>query len=153
MSMQVNSDEVVVCTCPIGFGAPVEGEALVTRDGFSARYDLDPLTGVISRESHDLFGQSIVGKIVVFDFSKGGVATSWRLLDLVERGTAPAGLIFNVINPVMVQAAVLANIPIVHQLDPNPLSVINSGDWIRVFPAEGRVEVYAAQPESTLETV
>ena len=141
----------IVFNCPPGFGDPVEGEALVTRDGFSARYDLDPLTGIISRESHDLYGQSIANKIVIFDFAKGGVATSWRLLDLVERGTAPAGLVFNVINPVMVQAAVLANISIVHRLEPNPLVELKSGDWVRIFPKEGRVEAYAEKPESALQ--
>ena len=32
-----------------GYGEPVEGEALVMREGFSPRYDLDRLTGLISR--------------------------------------------------------------------------------------------------------
>ncbi len=126
---------------PRGFGKPVEGEALVSRHGFSARYDLDPATGQISRESHDLFGHSVVGKILIFPTAKGGVATSWRLLDLVDRGTAPAGLIFGLTNPVMVQGAVLAGIPIMHGVEPDPVTSIASGDWVRMVPEDGLVDV------------
>ena len=57
------SDEIVLRGHP-GIGPKVEGEALVSRQGFSARYDLNRRTGVFSRETHDLFGQSIVGKVL-----------------------------------------------------------------------------------------
>lgn len=131
---------------PPGFGAPVEGQALVSADGFSARYDLDHTTGVISRESHELHGQSVVGRILVVSTAKGGTATGWRLLDLVSRGTAPRALIFRRTNPVMVQGAVLAGIPIMHRLAPDPLDVLATGDLLRLVPAEGRVEVDRARP-------
>jgi predicted aconitase with swiveling domain len=131
----------LVLTGPPGFGAPVDGEALVSMQGFSARYDLDHTTGVISRESHDLYGQSVVGRILVVSSAKGGTATGWRLLDLVARGTAPSGLIFRATNPVMVQGAVLAAIAIMHRLDPDPLEALASGDLLHLLPAEGRVEV------------
>ena len=131
----------LVLSGPPGFGAPVRGEALVSMQGFSARYDLDHKTGVISRESHDLYGQSVVGRILVVSTAKGGTATGWRLLDLVSRGTAPSGLIFRRTNPVMVQGAVLAAIAIMHLLEPDPLEALATGDLLRLVPAEGRVEV------------
>lgn len=126
---------------PPGFGAPVEGEALVSSHGFSARYDLDHTTGLISRETHELYGQSVAGKVLVVATAKGGTATGWRLLDLVARGTAPCALIFRRTNPVMVQGAVLAAIAIMHRLEPDPLEVLATGDLVRLVPAEGRVEV------------
>lgn len=147
--MAENAQQPIVLSGPAGFGGDVEGDALVTADGFSARYDLNPATGVISRESHQLFGQSIVGKILVFDFAKGGVATSWRLLDLVARGTAPSAMIFNVINPVMVQGAVVAGIPIMAGLRPDPLDVIQSGDRLQMCPRQGRVELHRSAGYST----
>ena len=54
---------------PAGFGPTVEAPALVSSDGFSARYDLDPATGCISRESHSLYGQSITDKILIVGFA------------------------------------------------------------------------------------
>lgn len=124
-----------------GVGPDAEGVALVCEEGFSARYDDDRYTGVISRETHALFGQSIAGRIVVFRTSRGGVATSWMMLDMVERGTWPAGFIFGRTNPVMVQGAVLANVALMHELQPDPLATIRTGDTVRMRPAEGVVEV------------
>jgi predicted aconitase with swiveling domain len=135
----------LVLTGPPGLGPDVEAEALVAADGFSARYDLDHTTGVISREAHSLFGLSIVGKVLVTTSAKGGTATGWRLLDLVERGTAPAALIFRRTNPVMVQGAALAGLPILHALAPDAVETITSGDILRVHPTEGRVEVRRAE--------
>jgi predicted aconitase with swiveling domain len=53
-------------------GPKVSGPALVARDGFSARYDLDRIAGVFSRPAHKLVGQSYVGRILVLDTAKGG---------------------------------------------------------------------------------
>jgi predicted aconitase with swiveling domain len=93
-----------------GAGPDVEAEALVCDDGFSARYDVNRRTGVISRESHALYGQSLVGKVCVFNTAKGGVATAWALLDMRRRGVAPAALLFRLTNPILVQGAVLAGV-------------------------------------------
>ena len=53
-------------------GRRVRGRALVAKDGFSARYDLDRVRGVFSRPDHRLTGQSYVGRILVLDAAKGG---------------------------------------------------------------------------------
>ena len=98
---------MIVLTGHAGVGECVEGEALVSPEGFSARYDLDRTTGVISRESHPLDGRSIAGKVLVCPLATGGFATSWALLDLKTRGLAPGALLFGWANPVMVQGAVL----------------------------------------------
>ncbi|NIR99140.1 MAG: DUF126 domain-containing protein, partial [Gammaproteobacteria bacterium] len=95
---------------PPGTGPAVEGEALVSQHGFNARYDLDRRRGVFSRPSHDLHGQSCVDKILVFTFPKGGMATSWALRDLLSRGLVPKGLIFQRVNPIVVQGAVFAGL-------------------------------------------
>ena len=144
MSAPRRRDRLVLIGPP-GFGAPVAGPALVSAHGFSARYDLDHTTGLISRESHELYGESVVGKILVVSTAKGGTATGWRLLDLVARGTAPRALIFRRTNPVMVQGAVLAGIAIMHRLVPDPVDVLATGDVLHLAPAEGRVE--AERPE------
>ena len=73
----------------------------------------------------------------MFRTSKGGVATSWMMLDMVARGTCPAGFIFGSTNPVMVQGAVLANVALMHELEPDPLATIRTGDIVRMRPSEG----------------
>ncbi len=89
-------------------GYKVRGHALVAGDGFSARYDLDRIAGTFSRPEHKLFGRSYIGRILVLDRAKGGVATAWMLHEMAARGVLPAALVFNTVNPIMVQGAAFA---------------------------------------------
>lgn len=139
----------LVLTGHPGVGEVAEGEALVSTEGFSARYDLDRATGRISRASHPLFGHSIAGKVLICPVAKGGFATSWALHDLRARGLAPAALIFGWANPVMVQGAVLAGLALMDQLVPDPVAAVATGDWVRVDPKAGRVEVWRRSPAAT----
>ena len=125
-----------------GLGPVVEGEALVSAHGFSARYDLNRKTGVFSRESHDLYGQSIVGKVLVHPTAKGGVATAWALYEMRAHGRAPLALLFSTTNPIMAQGAALANLPLLHRLEPDAARTIRTADWLRVDPPAGTVEVW-----------
>jgi predicted aconitase with swiveling domain len=90
-------------------GRTVRGRALVASDGFSARYDLDRISGVFSRPQHRLFGYSYVGMVLILDRVKGGVATAWMLHEMATRGVVPAALVFNTVNPIMVQGAAFAD--------------------------------------------
>ena len=128
-------------TAPPGFGPDVEGEIILSRDTFSIRYDMDRETGVISRKGHALEGQSLKGKIVYFPAVQGGVAAGWAFLALAHRGVAPAGVLFGRTNPVMVQGLVLAGIPVMHRLSPDPFTVFETGDRVRMSPKRGIVEL------------
>ena len=125
--------------CNPGIGDQVSGEALVANDNFSARYDLDRIRGVFSRPAHALYGENYVGKILVLNTAKGGVASSWMLLDMVARGMAPAALVLNSTNPILAQGAAFANLALVHQFDLDITAQIRSGDRISVYPTEGLV--------------
>ena len=117
------------------WGERVEGEALVIREGFSPRYDLDRWTGLISRVGHSAEGQSIKDKVLVFPSAKGGVAGGWAFFDLVEKGIAPKAFVFGILNPVMVQGAVLARIPIMEGWENDVINLLRSGDKLIVDPA------------------
>ena len=123
------------------WGPRIEAPALVMREGFSPRYDLDRLTGVISRIGHSVQGESIKGRILVIPTTKGGVAGGWAFFDLLHKGIAPAGLVFGKLNPVMVQGAVLAGMPVTEGWEPNALDYVSSGDLIRVDPANRTITV------------
>jgi uncharacterized protein len=90
-------------------GKRVRGRALVAKDGFSARYDLDRIKGVFSRPEHQLAGRSYVDRVLVLDAAKGGVATAWMLHEMAARNIVPAALVLNTVNPIMVQGAALAD--------------------------------------------
>lgn len=134
-----------VLSAPRGFGPDVEAEIVLSKDTFSIRYDMDRETGVISRRGHALEGQSLAGRIVYFPAVQGGVAAGWAFLALVHRRVAPAGVLFGRTNPVMIQGLVLAGIPTMHRVSPDPFTVLETGDRVRMSPARGVVERVAAR--------
>jgi predicted aconitase with swiveling domain len=124
-----------------GIGDPVEGEALVAHDNFSARYDLDRIKGTFSRRGHKLFGQSYVGKILILNIAKGGVATAWMLREMSDRDMGPKALILNAANPIMAQGAAFANLPLIDRFDVDITSVISTGERVAVDPANAQLKV------------
>ena len=114
---------------------------MVARDDFSARYDLDRLAGVFSRPSHALCGQSYVGRILVLNTAKGGVASAWMLRDMVERGLAPLALLFNTVNPILAQGAVFAGLTLMDRFEGDVTTLILPGQELHLEPALGRVTI------------
>lgn len=125
-----------------GIGGIVRGPALVSRQGFGIRYDLDPTTGIITNPEHDLHGEALAGRIMVFTESKGGVAASWGLPELKRRGLAPIGLIARRAGPIFAQGAILAGISLIHELCDDPCLKIRTGDEVELSPADGTVTIY-----------
>lgn len=124
-----------------GIGGTVRGRALVAKDGFSARYDLDRERGVFSRPSHALYGRSYVGRVLVLDQAKGGVASSWMLREMMESGKAPAALLLNFANPVMAQGAAFAGLPLVDRFDGDITQLVPDGALVEVDPEAGEVRI------------
>lgn len=124
-----------------GIGGRVEGTALVARDGFSARYDLDREQGVFARPAHRLYGQSYVGRILVLDQAKGGVASAWMLHEMAVRRMAPLALLLNFANPVMAQGAAFANLSLIDRFETDITQAIANGARLEVDPAAGLVTI------------
>ena len=115
-------------------GSTVRGLALVAHDGFSARYDLDRLKGVFSRPAHRLAGQSYVGRILVLDTAKGGVATAWMLHEMQSRGIVPMAIVLNSVNPILAQGAALGDVPMLAGFDVDITAAVPNGAEVEVNP-------------------
>lgn len=125
----------------VGVGPKASGVALVARDNFSARYDLDRIKGVFSRPAHALHGQSYVNTVLVLHTAKGGVATSWMLREMKSRGMAPVALLLNAGNPIMAQGAAFADLAFMDRFEVDITEAIKSGEHVSVDPAAGLVIV------------
>lgn len=125
----------------VGVGRKASGIALVARDNFSARYDLDRLKGVFSRPAHALHGQSYVDTVLVLHTAKGGVATSWMLREMKNRGMAPAALLLNLGNPIMAQGAAFAELAFMDRFEVDITEAIQNGDRVTVDPQAGLVVI------------
>ena len=125
----------MIFTARHAIGKPVTGPALVAHDGFSARYDLDRIAGVFSRPTHKLAGQSYVGRILVLDTAKGGVASAWMLREMAACGRAPAALVFNSVNPILAQGAALAGLAMLAGFECDITSQVPHGAQVEIDPA------------------
>ncbi len=119
----------------------VEGEALVTQMPISFLGFIDPNTGKVIQKGHELEGKSIKGKILVFSTGIGSTVGSYVLINLANRGLAPKAIIQRASDTVTLVGAVIGEIPLVHRLEKDPLTVIEDGDRVIVDSEKGIVEI------------
>jgi predicted aconitase with swiveling domain len=138
-----------ILTAGRAMGPQVTGEALVATDGFSARYDLDREAGVFSRPGHALYGTSYVGRVLVLDRAKGGVASAWMFNEMVARGKAPAALLMNWSNPVLAQGAALAGLTLADGFATDITEALKTGDLVEIDPSSKTVRLLSRSEEPT----
>ncbi len=110
-----------------------EGEALVSPDPIGFLGGVDPDTGVVVEPGHPLEGQCVAGRVLVFPTGKGSTVGSYTLYRLARNGLAPAAIINAEADPVVAVGAIIAEIPMVDQVD---VSRIRTGDWVQVRDGE-----------------
>lgn len=69
------------------------GEVIVASQPISFWGGVDPATGRVNDPRHELFGQSIAGKVLAFPFGKGSSTTSLIILELARVDKAPVAII------------------------------------------------------------
>jgi predicted aconitase with swiveling domain len=122
-------------------GPAVRGLALVAHDGFSARYDLDRIKGIFSRPAHRLVGQSYVGRILILDTAKGGVATAWMLHEMKSRGIVPLAIVLNSVNPILAQGAALGDVALLAGFEEDITAAVPDGCEVEVNPQQNLLRV------------
>lgn len=121
-----------------GYG---EGQALVSKDPICF-YLAVPKTGVIREEGHQLLGQSVAGKVLIFPTGKASSAVQMDgLCKLMLNNTMPKAMIVTKAEPVLVSAAALLKIPLVDRLEKDPFQTIQAGDLVKVDATNASVTV------------
>jgi predicted aconitase with swiveling domain len=131
-------------------GGSVQGEALVTRQTISGWGGIDPKTGTIIELRHELRGKSFKDKILVFPGAKG--SSGWSAFFHMARlnGAAPKGFLFNKMSTKIALGLVVTHAPAVTDFDRDPLTVIETGDWVEIDADQGIVKV-TKQAERALD--
>jgi uncharacterized protein len=106
-----------------------EGQALVTTQPISFYGGVDPNTGIVLEKGHELQGQSVKDKILVFPQGKGSTVGSYTLYRMKKNGTAPAGMINKECETIIAVGAIISEIPCVDKID---ISKIKTGDNIQI---------------------
>lgn len=105
------------------------GTALVSKTPVSFFGCIDPKTGIVTEKGHELFGESIKEKILVFPHGKGSTVGSYALYRMKKEGSAPAGIINSECEPIVAVGAIISDIPCVDKVD---ISRISTGDRVEI---------------------
>ena len=106
-----------------------EGKALKTTQPISFYGGVDPETSEILEKDHELEGEEIKEKILVFPTGKGSTVGSYTLYRLKKEGIAPAGIINSECETVVAVGAIISEIPCVDKID---ICKIETGDTVRI---------------------
>jgi hypothetical protein len=116
----------------------VEAEAIVTKDGISFYGGVDPDTGKVVEVGHELEGQSITDKVLVFPTGKGSTVGSYTMYRMKKNNTAPVAIVNKEIDTIIAVGCIISEIPCVDKIDINN---IKTGQILIVNGSEGSVEV------------
>jgi len=115
-----------------------EGEAIVSKEPIGFYGGIDAKTGIVIEKGHELEGQSVKGKILVFPQGKGSTVGSYVIYGLKKNGVAPAAIVNQETETIVATGVILAGIPCVDKID---ISKIKTGDILKVDADEASVEL------------
>ena len=118
-----------------------QGDALVSKQPISFLGSIDVKTGIVVENGHELFGLSIKGKVLVFPGGKGSTVGSYSIYQLKKNGAAPMAMINIRTEPIVAVGAIISDIPLVDNLEQNPVNLIKNGDKVLVDAILGSVEI------------
>ena len=109
----------------------------MTSMGISFFGGVDPESGVVVERGHELEGQSIAGKVLVFPTGKGSTVGSYTLYRLKFNGAAPAAIVNAECETITAVGCIMAEIPCVDRV---PIEHFKSGQMMVVDGERGTVE-------------
>ncbi len=106
-----------------------EGVALATTQPISFYGGVDPNTGEVIEKGHELQGQIVKDRILVFPNGKGSTVGSYTLYRMKKNQTAPAGIINRECETVVAVGVIISEIPCIDKID---IVKIRTGDKVRM---------------------
>jgi predicted aconitase with swiveling domain len=118
-----------------------QGEALVSQSPITFFGGVNPATGMILEQGHELEGLSVSDRILIFPVGKGSTGGSYQLYELACNQKAPKAIINLRADTVVAIGAIISGIPMMDKLEGNPLEVIHTGDLVEVDADKGIIRV------------
>lgn len=127
-------------------GGQASGEVRATRQMLSFWGGVDPATGVVIDQRHNLRGQSLTDTIVVLPKGKGSSTGSYVILDSLVAGVGPTGIVLNQVDEIISLGAVVheefngRSMPVV-VLDNSGFELALAAERAELYP-DGRVVLH-----------
>jgi predicted aconitase with swiveling domain len=106
--------------------------------GISFYGGVDPQTGRVVEKGHELEGQSIAGRVLVFPTCKGSTVGSYTLYRLKKAGLAPAAIVNAEAETITAVGCIISDIPCVDHI---PIEKIKTGMQVSVDGESGLVGI------------
>lgn len=121
-----------------------EGAALLSKDALCFAL-CEPESGCVLEKGHDIDGQSVAGKVLVMPTGKGSsVVQADGLYRLISMKTAPAAVVIQTPEPVLVSTIIAMEVPLVDEVDPAFYAAVEDGDEIVVDAHAGTLTLRKA---------
>ncbi len=132
------SGQALVTQIPINFAAALAGVSSI----------IPGKRGLIQDRHHELFKKNIKGKVLVFPACIGSTFTGMVLMQLMHKKEAPAAMITQHADSLLVSGAILAEVwfnccvPIVEYKKKDLYDRILTGDIVEVNGDTGKIKIY-----------
>lgn len=116
-----------------------KGEALVTKDTIPGWGGIDPDTGIVIDKFHELYGESIKDKILIFRGARGssGWANTFHIARL--KGNVPKGIIFTELTSKLCLGILVMKRPAIITSEKEIFNLIKNGDEVTIDGTNGKI--------------
>lgn len=113
-------------------GGCVSGDIVVSEMPFSFVGDFDPETGIVTNPDNNLYQQNIANKILVCPTGRGGTLTPIVAYIAQKNGTLPSAILCKEAEPLIVEAAIVSEIPIIDSFPEDPFKLFSSVKSVQI---------------------
>lgn len=79
--------------CKVIVGGSASGRTLVTKQPINFLSSVDHFTGIITDSNHELYGQCLKNRLLVFPYAVGSSVGAYSIFALKSNGVSPSGII------------------------------------------------------------
>jgi predicted aconitase with swiveling domain len=113
-------------------------KAIVSKEPIGFYGGINAKTGIVIEKGHELEGESVKGKVLVFPCGKGSTVGSYVIYGLAKNGVGPAAIINKETETIVATGAILAGIPCVDGID---IDQIKTGDMLEIDADKALVKI------------
>ncbi len=118
-----------------------QGEVLSTSEPISFLGGVDSESGTVVERGHELEGESLAGKVLVFPKGKGSTVGSYVIYGLKKKGKAPAAIVNLEAEEIVATGAIISSIPMLDAISEADFKSLKSGKRVLVNAEEGYIEL------------
>ncbi len=110
----------------------VIGPIILSKEPLSFLGGVDPTTGRVIDQDHELYQENLKDKILVIPSGKGSTVGSYVIFQMAKNKTAPRGIVAMEAEPIIATGAIMAGVPMVDHPEIDVLDLLESGDLVEL---------------------